>query len=462
MSGVIGVHGPEGSRAADRIYLGLYALQHRGEESCGVAVADGRRVQVVKGPGLVPEVFDRAVLGRTPGTVGIGHVLSAKADARDAANIQPILAYTSRGPVAVAHDGALTNGAWLREQLQREGSVFQTTSDAEIILNLLARFADAPLEEALQRTMAAIEGGYAVLLLTPDYLLAFRDPHGIRPLCWGRVEDVVVVASESCALTALGVEEAREVPPGGLLVLDRRGSVHTVGAGHPSRAPCAFEYIYYSRPDSELYDRNVHRARKAVGRRLWQERPVDADVVIAAPDSGTSAAMGFAEAAGLPFEIGLVKNRYVGRSFIHPDAAVRHLAVKIKLNPNRRVLAGKRVVVLDDSIVRGTTSRKTVSLVREAGAKEVHMYVAAPPFVHPCPYGIDISTRGELIAAQRDMEDIRRYIGADSLYYLSVEGLCAALGVEPEQLCLGCMTGRYPVPPQGAGHNQRLEAKIRG
>lgn len=462
MAGVIGVWGPEGSRAADRIYLGLYALQHRGEKSCGLAVADGGRIQVVKGHGLVPEVFDRAVLGRLPGPAGIGHVLSSRADAQDPANIQPLMAYTSRGPVAVAYDGALINGHALRQALQQGGSVFQTTSDAEVILSRLARCAGVPLEEAVGQTMASLQGGWAVILLTPAALVAFRDPYGIRPLCFGHSDGVVVVASETCALTALGIEDGQELLPGELLLVDKAGVVRRRPQALPSRAPCAFEYIYYARPDSELFDRNVHLVRKEVGRRLFQERPVEADVVIAAPDSGTSAAMGFAEAAGLPFEIGLVKNRYVGRSFIHPDAAVRHLAVKIKLNPNRRVLAGKRVVVLDDSIVRGTTSRRTVSLVREAGAKEVHMYVASPPFVHPCPYGIDSSSRGELIAAQRTIEDIRRYIGADSLYYLSVEGLCAAIGVRPDQLCLGCMTGRYPVPPGDVHPTQRREEKVRG
>ncbi|HEY8418527.1 MAG TPA: amidophosphoribosyltransferase, partial [Limnochordales bacterium] len=448
------------TRAADLIYLGLYALQHRGEESCGMAISDGTQVRLAKGMGLVPDVFDRERLAELPGSMGIGHVRYSTTGASMAVNAQPLLAYTSHGPVAVGHNGDLVNARELRAELQRQGSVFQTSTDSEVILNLFARYADDDPDTAAARTMAAIRGGYAVVMLTRDRLLAFRDPYGIRPLCWGKAGDVCIVASESCALTALGVEEVHEVAPGELLSVDASGMRRRRLARAPrDRAPCAFEYIYFSRPDSELWDRNVHLVRKAIGRRLYQERPVEADVVIAAPDSGTSAAMGFAEAAGIPFEIGLVKNRYVGRTFIHPDESVRPLAVKVKLNPNRHVLKGKRVVVLDDSIVRGTTSRRTVALVREAGAREVHMYVAAPPLLHPCHYGIDISSRRELIAAQRSIEEIREFIGADSLYYLSVEGLCEAVGVRPDQLCLACMTGVYPepVPDEWAEHKHALE-----
>lgn len=465
MCGVIGVYGPPGSRAADRLYLGLYALQHRGEESCGIAVSDGERVRVVKGMGLVPDVFDRERLAALPGAIGVGHVRYSTTGASEVANAQPLTAHTSRGPIAVAHNGDLVNARDLRTQLLQQGSVFQTTTDSEVILNLFARWADDDEETAAIRTMTAIRGGYAVVLLTRDRLLAFRDPFGIRPLCWGKAGETFIVASESCALTALGVEQVHEVAPGELLTVDARGMHRRrLPEGRDGRAPCAFEYIYFSRPDSELLARNVHLVRKAIGRRLYEEHPVEADVVIAAPDSGTSAAMGFAEAAGLPFEIGLVKNRYVGRTFIHPEEGMRHLAVKVKLNPNRQVLAGKRVVVLDDSIVRGTTSQRTVALVREAGAREVHMYVAAPPFLHPCHYGIDISSRRELIAAQRSLEEIRRFIGADSLYYLSVEGLCAAVGVRPEQLCLACMTGMYPEPVlgQSPAHGHVLEGSGRG
>ncbi|OUM99669.1 MAG: amidophosphoribosyltransferase [Firmicutes bacterium ZCTH02-B6] len=460
MCGVIGVLGPPGSRAADLLYLGLYALQHRGEESCGMAVSDGGRVHLGKGMGLVPDVFNRERLAELPGPMGIGHVRYSTTGASYAVNAQPLLAYTSRGPVAVAHNGDLVNARELRVQLQRAGSVFQTTTDSEVILNLFARFGDDDPDTAAMRTMAAIRGGYAVVMLTRDRLLAFRDPYGIRPLCWGRAGDAFIIASESCALTALGVDEVHEVLPGELLSVDAGGvRRRRLPAAADDRAPCAFEYIYFSRPDSELLERNVHLVRKAIGRRLYEERPVEADVVIAAPDSGTSAAMGFAEAAGIPFEIGLVKNRYVGRTFIHPEEGMRHLAVKVKLNPNRQVLKGKRVVVLDDSIVRGTTSRRTVALVREAGAREVHMYVAAPPFLYPCYYGVDISSRKELIAAQRILEEIRDFIGADSLYYLSVEGLCQAVGVRPEGLCLACMTGVYPepVPEEDVAHKHALE-----
>ncbi|MBO8141644.1 MAG: amidophosphoribosyltransferase [Firmicutes bacterium] len=465
MCGVIGIAGPNGLRAADRIYLGLYQLQHRGEESCGMAVSDGNRLRVSRGMGLVPEVFAHGAPADLAGPLGIGHVRYSTTGSTELANAQPIVAHTSRGPVAVAHNGDLTNARTLRAELQRLGSVFQTTTDSEVILNLFARFSGDDDEQAALRTMQAIRGGYAVVLLTKNRLLAFRDPYGIRPLFWGMSDGMVAVASESCALAAVGVDAVEEVKPGELLSVDQAGvRRRRLEGGRDGRAPCAFEYIYFSRPDSDLGGRNVHLVRKAIGRRLYREKPVEADVVIAAPDSGTSAAMGFAEEAGIPFEIGLVKNRYIGRTFIRPDSAGRHLAVKVKLNPNRRVLAGKRVVVLDDSIVRGTTSRRTVALVREAGAREVHMYVAAPPFVYPCHYGIDISSRDELIAAQQSIEQIRRHIGADSLYFLSIEGLCEAVGVDRQRMCLACMTGDYPepVPETEPGRKAALEEMSAG
>jgi amidophosphoribosyltransferase len=443
--GVFGLYAP-GQKVANLAYLGLYALQHRGQESAGLAVSDGVAVRLYKETGLVAEVFPEEVLAGLPGHLAIGHVRYSTTGRSSVINAQPLLARCSKGTVAVAHNGNLVNADALRRELMEGGSVFQTTTDTEVILNLVARFAQEDLQGALAGAARRLEGAYALVAMGQDQLFALRDPHGFRPLALGRLGEGYVLASESCALANLGAEFLRELKPGEMAVIDRDGL--RVHQGQPAAGErlCVFEYIYFARPDTILAGRNVHQVRKDIGRQLAAEWEVAADVVIAAPDSGTSAAMGFAEAKGLPFDIGLIKNRYIGRTFIQPTQAVRDLGVQIKLNPVRDVIAGKRVVLIDDSVVRGTTSARTVRLLRETGAREVHLGVASPPYRHACYYGIDTSEKGELIAAGRSEEEIRGVVGADSLHYLSLDGLTRAAGRRAESLCLACFDGSYPVP----------------
>lgn len=452
MSGVLGIYGTGGRvQAAQLTYLALYALQHRGQESAGMAVSDGHEVRLQKGLGLLADVFSLRDLEGLPGPLAIGHVGYPGPGGLAPVGAQPFLGHTGHGPVAVAHSGELTNAAVLRRRLQEEGAVFHSATDAEVLLHMVSRRGGRGLVEAVAETAGLLDGGFASVVMDAHRIVGFRDPAGIRPLAWGRGDGFFAVASETSALASLGVEEWEDVPPGHMAILDQGGvRLQAFGPQAPA-APCAFEFIYFARPDSEMEGKNVHEVRKAIGRILWEERPVAADVVIPAPDSGVSAAMGFAEASGLPFETGLIKNRYVGRTFIQPSGTSRELGVRIKLNPIRAVLKGRRVVVIDDSIVRGTTSRATIQLVREAGAVEVHMYVASPPFRHPCYYGIHIRSAEELVAASRTTEEVRRYIGADSLHYLGHEGLAKAIGLPADRLCMACMTGGYPRGvPQGA------------
>lgn len=446
MSGVAAIYGINRSlHAADLAYLALYALQHRGQEAAGMAVSDSSTIRMRKGMGLMADVFAEPAGEALPGRHAIGYVGYTVPSGLGTVGVPPFLGHTARGPLAIAHSGELTNARALRGKLQRRGAVFHTETNAEIILHLLAAGGEGELPEVLARVAGKLRGGFAALVLGQDTIVGFRDAQGIRPLSWGWGDGFVALASESAALASLGVVDAQDVPPGHLIVANEDGvRLEPFVADKARPAPCSFEHIYFARPDSDLDGRNVHQARKAIGRMLWEEKPVDADIVIAAPDSGMSAAMGFAEASGLPFETGLIKNRYVGRTFIQPTGAARELGVRIKLNPIRSVLAGKRVVVIDDSIVRGTTSRKMIQLLRDAGAAEVHLYVASPPFKHACHYGMHIRSPHELIAATRSVEEIRRYVGADSLYYLSQEGLAKAVGVPAEELCMGCMTGEYP------------------
>lgn len=466
MSGVIGIVGKAPDLdAASLVHLGLYALQHRGQESAGIAVADAEgTVRLRKGLGLVADSFSRDDLKRLPGRLAVGHV-GYTGGIGGPGDVQPFLGHTVHGQVAVAHTGQLTNGKPLRAELQATGSVFHSSTDAEVILHLLARRSGHGLARAVRETAAMLQGGFSGVVMDGRHLVGFRDPAGIRPLCWGGDERLTAVASESAALASLGIKEWQDVPPGHIVVIDEEGARLIPFAGPAPPAPCAFEFIYFARPDSEMEGRNVHQVRQAIGRVLWEERPVEADVVIPAPDSGTSGAMGFSKASGIPLEIGLMKNRYVGRTFIQPSQDDRELGVRIKLNPIRSILAGRRVVVIDDSIVRGTTSRKMISLIRDAGATEVHMYVASPPFRHLCPYGIHMRSPRELVASNRSPEEIRRYIGADSLHYLSYAGLARAIGRAPGALCLGCMTGEYPVATGGeepglrSGTEGRTEAR---
>lgn len=410
-----------------------------------MAVSDGTAVRLYKETGLVSEVFSEEILAGLPGHLAIGHVRYSTTGRSSVINAQPLLARCSKGTVAVAHNGNLVNADALRQELMDGGSVFQTSTDTEVILNLVARFAKEDLEGALAGAARRLAGAYALVAMGKDQLFGLRDPSGFRPLALGYLRGGYILASESCALANLGAEFVREVEPGEMVAIDRDGLRSR--RGEPGgETLCVFEFIYFARPDTILGGRNVHQVRKDIGRQLAAEWEVEADVVIAAPDSGTSAAMGFAGAKGLPFDVGLIKNRYVGRTFIQPTQAGRDLGVRIKLNPVRDVIAGKRVVLIDDSIVRGTTSARTVRLLREAGAREVHLGVASPPYRHACYYGIDTSEKGELIAAGRTPAEIRKAIGADSLHYLSLPGLTRAVGRRPGSLCLACFNGEYPVP----------------
>lgn len=453
--GVFGILDPTRKlNAASVTYLGLFALQHRGQESAGIAVngretgggEGGSSIALVKGMGLVAEVFDEKTLKGLEGWAAIGHVRYSTTGESNIANAQPLSAFTAQGHLALAHNGNLVNAQKLRSELVGGGSVFQTTTDSEVILNLIARFGGFDLRTAVTAAARRLSGGFAVVLLSPESLIGFRDPRGIRPLCLGRLGEAWVLASETCALSNIGAEFIRDVEPGEVVVIDAVGGLASERFAAAEReALCVFEYIYFARPDSELRRKNVHQVRRRIGAALAREHPVEADLVVAAPDSGTSAALGYAEAAGLPFEIGLVKNRYVGRTFIQPTDELRRAGVQVKINPVTSVVCGKRVVLIDDSVVRGTTSAKTVDLLRAAGAREVHLRVASPPYRYPCFYGIDTSKSAELLATGRNMEEIETVIGADSVRFLSIDGLFGAVGVEGDRLCSACFDGAYPV-----------------
>ncbi|HSF05747.1 MAG TPA: amidophosphoribosyltransferase [Methylomirabilota bacterium] len=433
------------AEAANVTYLGLYALQHRGQESAGIAATDGVSFHTEKAMGWVADVFSPERLRRLPGHRAIGHVRYSTAGSSRLRNAQPITANTAWGPIAIAHNGNLTNAEALRREMERDGAIFQSTSDTEVILHLLARAPAGPLTEQLPHALRQVEGAYSLMILTPDAMYAVRDPHGFRPLGLGRLGDSWVAASETCALDLIEAHYEREVEPGEILMISDAG-LQSVRPFHPAeRLQCVFEYVYFARPDSVLWGRNVHTVRKALGRELAREHPVEADLVIPVPDSGTSAALGFAEQSGTRYEMGLIRNHYVGRTFIEPKQGIRHFGVKVKLNPMPEMLEGRRVVVVDDSIVRGTTSRKIVRMVRGAGAREVHMRISSPPIQWPCYYGIDTPTRKDLIGASHNVEEIRRYLGAESLGYLSLEGMLKATGSDPTQFCHACFTGSYRV-----------------
>jgi amidophosphoribosyltransferase len=444
MCGIVGVFGhPE---AANITYLGLHALQHRGQESAGIISSDGERLYSCRNMGLVSDVFTEEALARLPGTIAIGHVRYSTAGVSAVENAQPFAVDCQHGPIAVGHNGNLVNAEALRARLEREGSIFRTTSDTEIILHLLARAKEPSVSERLAGALRQVEGAYSLVFATRAELIAVRDPMGFRPLVLGRLKDSFIFASESCAFDLIEAEFIREIEPGEMVIIDGRGlRSHKLLAAAP-RNTCVFEQVYFSRPDSVVSGRSVYRVREEMGRRLAQEHPVEADVVIPVPDSGIAAAIGYARAAGLPYDMGLMRSHYVGRTFIEPSQSIRHFGVKLKLNPVREVLDGKRVVVVDDSIVRGTTSRKIVKLIRGAGAREVHLRISSPPTIGPCYYGIDTPNRSELIASSHTASEIARYITCDSLGYLSHEGMMAAVGSPSGAgFCSACFTGQYPV-----------------
>ena len=442
-------------RAVEMVYYGLYALQHRGQESAGIAYRSGGRIRSRKGMGLVSDVFPGDVIAGMQGDAAVGHVRYSTYGESRAENAQPITVKMWRGQYALAHNGNLVNARELRDRLEREGSIFQTTSDSEVILHLLARASQADPLNAFSDALSQVKGAYSVVALTSDGLLAAKDPHGFRPLCLGRVEGAYVISSETCGLDAVGAEFLGEISPGEVLYIpvgDPASSIPRRVQMPKAAGPalCVFEFIYFARPDSDIYGLNVHSARKALGRRLAQKGPVEADLVTGVPDSSLSAASGFAEEAGIPYEMGLVKNRYIGRTFIAPEQTLRELGVRIKLNPLKSLVDGKRVVLVDDSIVRGTTSKYIVGLLRSAGAKEVHVRISSPPYRFPCYYGIDTSSAGELAAASMDIEAVRKMIGADSLVHLTVDDLREVLGGNVRGFCYSCFNGDYPVDVRGA------------
>lgn len=454
MGGIFGVFNPSPTDAADLVYLGLYALQHRGQESAGMAVSDTKRIQVMKGAGLVSQRFDDDGLARLRGGIGLGHVRYSAAGATDPVNTQPLYVASSHGDIAVACSGRLTNGRALRRRLLRAGAVFQTAIDAEVIINLIAQQSGVPLEEAVLGAVQQGIGGYTLGVMTNDRLIGVRDPLGIRPLSIGRQDDTWFLTSESSALDTVGAQLVRDLVPGEIVVIDEKGPrTHHIMAA-PRQALCVFEYIYFARTDSVIAGKTVHEVRKEIGRMLARQHPIEADLVVPAPDSAISATLGYAEEAGIPFDVSLAKNRYVGRTFIQPTERMRQVGVRIKLNPIRESVRGRRVILVDDSIVRGTTSAKMIEILRNAGASEVHMAVASPPFSHPCHYGIDVPNPDQLIASHRTVEEVRRLIGADTLTYLSFESLYKAVGMAGDALCAACFGAGYPteIPDESNGN----------
>lgn len=441
--GVFGIFGSD-ENVARITYFGLHALQHRGQESAGIAVTDGREVKVYKGMGLVTEVFNDNILGSLEGNAAVGHVRYSTTGTTSLANAQPLVFRYKWGSAAIAHNGNLTNAGQLARQLAESGAVFQSTSDTEIFANLVARYGEKDIVDAVKQAVSNIGGAYSIIIMTRDKMIAVRDPYGIRPLCLGRLNQAYVLASETCALTTVGAKFERFIEPGEIVVISNRGLESCRTKIKDRQGMCIFEYVYLARPDSTLDAGNVAQIRMEFGRQLAVETDVEADMVIPVPDSGNSAALGYSLAKGTPFMSGLIKNRYVGRTFIQPSQKMRDLGVRLKLHPVREILEGQRVILIDDSIVRGTTSRKIVQLVKEAGAEEVHMMVSSPPIMYSCYYGIDTSVKEELIASKSNIDEICRHLGADSLHYLSLPGLLKAIGLSDNRMCSACFTGDYP------------------
>ena len=456
---VMGVYGhPE---AANMVYLGLYALQHRGQESCGIVSSDSRVLTSHRQMGLVADAFKEEVIKRLEGASAIGHNRYSTQGQSHLKNAQPFVVEYSQGPIAISHNGNLVNAALLREELEQSGSIFQSTTDTEVIIHLIATSKESTLMGRIVEALGKTRGAYSLLFLTLDKMIAARDPYGFRPLVMGQFADgknrgAYVFASETCALDLIEANYVRDVEPGEIITVGPDG-VESLKPFPPApHAKCIFEYVYFARPDSNLFGHNVYRVRKSLGRQLARESGVPADLVTPVPDSGVPAAMGYAEESGIPLEFGLIRNHYVGRTFIEPQQTIRNFGVKIKLNAQRDVLNGKRVVVVDDSIVRGTTSRKIIRMLRDAGAKEVHMRISSPATISPCYYGIDTPTRSELIASSNTVEEIRRFIDADTLAYLSNEGMFAYFDGKKDGFCDACFTGNYPVHFEDEGHTRQL------
>lgn len=448
--GVFGVFFPHNEDVSRLTFFALFALQHRGQESAGIATADGQRIQLYTGMGLVSQVFDEAALAQLGGHIAIGHNRYSTTGSSKLANAQPIMVGENGERIAVAHNGNLVNAEPLRKELLGRGYYFRTTTDSEAIANLIASSTEREWVGRIRYTMRRLQGAYSMVIMTKDRLFGARDPLGVRPLCLGTLGDGWVIASESCALDHIGARFVREIEPGEIISINENGveSYKEPLLPDSRRGLCIFEYIYFARPDSIINGKLLYSARRAMGAQLSREYPVAADNVIGVPDSATAAGLGYSDASGIPYVEGLMKNRYVGRTFIQPDQRIRDLGVKLKFNPMPQILKGKRLVVVDDSIVRGTTTPQVVRLLRNAGAREVHMRICAPPIKFPCFFGVDMATRRELIASYKSVEEIRQYIGADSLGYLSLDGLIKSIGLPKETFCTACFTGDYPVPVQ--------------
>lgn len=452
--GIFGVYAP-GEDVARLTYFGLFALQHRGQESAGIAVSDGRVVRMYKEMGLVARVFDEAILQLLKGSIAVGHTRYSTTGSSSLRNAQPIACSSQVGEIAVAHNGNLVNALQLRSELEAAGEIFESTNDSEVIARLIATEEAEEAVEAVAKAMTRLQGAYSLAILTPRQLIGARDPYGIRPLSIGRLNGHYVLASETCAFPPIGATYERDVLPGEIVVIDEQGLRSYTGIPAEGEALCMFEFIYFARPDTRLYGHLLYEVRRRMGEQLAQEHPAEADIVIPVPDSGVPAAIGFSQRSAIPYGEGLIKNRYVQRTFIQPDQRLRELSVRMKLIPLPEAIAGKRVVMVDDSIVRGTTIRQIVRLLFETGAKEVHVRITAPPIRHPCYYGIDMATERELVAAHQRVEEISRQIGATSLGYLSLEGLLRAVGEPRRRFCLACFNGEYPVPIPQKGRLDR-------
>src|SRR6267142_418345 len=456
--GVFGIYGhPDAARLT---YLGLYALQHRGQESCGIVSSNGSELRQERAMGHVADAFDQSALDRLTGASGIGHVRYSTAGEVSIREAQPFLVTCQHGQIAVCHNGNLPFAREERRKLEREGAIFSATSDTEVILHGVARSKTSSVREAIPEVLRDTEGAFSMLFLTPSELIAIRDPRGFRPLALGRLEDAWVIASETCAFDLIDAKYVRDIEPGEMVVINQEGLRSSHPLSPQKHAMCIFEHVYFARPDSLIFGQSVNRSRHKMGERLAVEQPADADIVVPVPDSGVPAAIGYSAESGLPFRFGLVRNHYIGRTFIEPKQSIRSFGVRIKLNPVRNLIEGKRIVLIDDSIVRGTTSKKIVRMVREAGAKEIHMRISCPPTISPCYYGVDTPNKSELIAANMSVEEIRDFIEADSLGYLSLEGMLEATGINPDAACVACWNEKYPT--RITSHAETMHSREQG
>lgn len=442
--GIFAIYGHE--EAAKLTYFGLYALQHRGQESAGIVSSNGKNVLEHKAMGLVPEVFEEATLNKLKGHMALGHIRYSTTGSSLLVNAQPFRIQYSGKSLSVGHNGNLVNAHIIRSDLEKRGSIFQTTTDSEVVLHLMARNLELGLDQAMIQTMARVNGAYSIIVMTEDTIIAARDPNGFRPLCLGKLGPSYVLASETCAFDLVDGEYIRDVAPGEILVINQNGLKSIPSGIEPRRSQCIFELIYFARPDSNVFGQNVYLFRKRQGALLAEEFMLEVDFVMPFPDSGNYAAIGYAHASGTPLEMGVIRNHYIGRTFIQPSQSMRDFGVKVKLNPVKELLKDKRILIIEDSIIRGTTARTRIKALRKIGAREVHMLVSCPPHRFPCHYGIDFSTSGELIAAEKSVEEIRHYAGLDSLGYLSIDNLVKATDIPREDLCLACFDGNFPVP----------------